>query len=393
MRTILSILFGLALVACRPAPSIASYDQLDYGMPVETADVDGTALAYVDVGQGPQTLVLIHGLGSYMPAWKHNLGPLSERYRVIALDLPGYGRSEKPRAPYSMRYFVAKVRGLLQQLDVHDPVLVGHSMGGQIAITYALMHPEEVHGLVLASPAGLETFADGEAKWLASAVTPEFTCLASDEAIYSRHVGNFHKMPEDAEFMVRDRIAMKGAAEFPAYCEAVSASVTGMLDGPVHDRLPSLKAPTLVTFGKNDTLIPNPFLHGGSTVRLAKREVARIPGATLTVLPKAGHMAQFEQAQPWNQAVIAFVDALPVPVRDGGTSDAEPPAAEPPSAPQPAPEPVESVEDSVPEPVPSQDVDAAPDSSPDASSSEAVGEVQTQESPAVLPADTPSEEG
>ena len=361
MRTTLCTLFALALAlpGCKPAPAIASYDQLDYGMPVETADIDGTTLAYVDVGEGPQTLVLIHGLGSYMPAWKHNLGPLSEHYRVIALDLPGYGRSDKPNAPYSMRYFVAKVRGLLQQLGVERPVLVGHSMGGQIATTYALQHPDEVQGLVLASPAGLETFEDGEAKWLANAVTPEFTCLASDEMIYARHVGNFHKMPEDAEFMVRDRIAMKRAAEFEDYCTAVSRSVTGMLDGPVHDRLPLVRTPTLVTFGKNDNLIPNPFLHGGSTVRLAKREVQRIPDSTLVVLPKAGHMAQFEQAEAWNHAVLEFVATLPpVPAKP---AEPEPPAAEPepvaesPAEPEPVAEPEPAAEPETPtEPEPAE---------------------------------------
>jgi pimeloyl-ACP methyl ester carboxylesterase len=353
---LLTLCLGLSVGGCKPATGIASFDQLDYGLPVETADVDGTDLAYVDLGEGPQTLVLIHGLGSYMPAWSNNLEALSRNYRVIALDLPGYGRSAKPNAPYSMRYFVAKVRGLLEQLDVHNPVLVGHSMGGQISLTYALMYPQEVQGLVLASPAGLETFEDGEAKWLANAVTPEFTCLATDEAIYSRHVGNFHKMPKDAEFMVRDRVAMKSAAEFPQYCIAVSRSVAGMLDGPVHARLPSVSVPTLVTFGKNDTLIPNPFLHGGSTKRLVEREAKRIPGVELVVLPKAGHMAHFERASEWNATVLEFVAALPaVPPRmPEATADPEPVPSTPPEPtpvvgepePEPAPEPVvETVEE------------------------------------------------
>lgn len=342
-RFIASLALTLALGAaggCKASPKLASFSDLDYGLPVETVDVEGTTLAYIDVGEGPQTLVLIHGLGSYMPAWRNNVAALSEHARVIALDLPGYGQSDKPLAPYSMRYFVAKIRGLLDALGVENPVLVGHSMGGQIAMTYALQHPQEVAGLVLASPAGLETFADGEAKWLANAVTPEFTCLASDESIYVRHMGNFHAMPKDAAFMVDDRIAMRGAAEFGDYCVAVSRSVAGMLDGPVQERLGEITAPTLVSFGKFDNLIPNPFLHGGSTVRLAKREVARIPGASLLVLPKAGHMAHYEQAQAWNDAVLRFVRTLPVPaaselaaVEDGTAPEPEP------SRPAPAPEP------------------------------------------------------
>ncbi len=339
------LVLGLVLAGCKPAPTIASFAELDYGLPVETADVAGDALAYVDVGEGPQTLVLIHGLGSYIPAWSQNIDALAASHRVIAIDLPGFGRSDKPNAPYSMRYFVAKVRGLLQQLGVQHPVLVGHSMGGQIAITYALAHPDEVGALVLTSPAGLETFEDGEAKWLANAVTPEFTCLASDEAIFARHVGNFHAMPEQAEFMVRDRIAMKSAEDFPAYCVAVSRSVAGMIDDPVHSRLSMLEPPVLVLFGKNDGLIPNPFLHGGSTVRLAEQEVERIRGAQLEILPRAGHMAQFEQAPAWNARVLAFVDALPPPpgpVAEPAPPKAKPtapPKAKPTAKPEPEPEP------------------------------------------------------
>lgn len=344
---------GVLLGGCKPAPRIASFDELDYGLRVETADVGGTELAYVDMGEGPQTLVLIHGLGSYMPAWSNNLAPLAADARVIALDLPGYGRSDKPNAPYSMRYFVAKVRGLLETLEVDNPVLVGHSMGGQIALTYALMYPDEVRALVLASPAGLETFEDGEAKWLAQAVTPEFTCLASNEAIYSRHVGNFHAMPKEAEFMVEDRVAMKSASEFPQYCLAVSRSVAGMLDGPVHDRLPTVSVPTLVTFGKNDNLIPNPFLHGGSTQRLAEREAKRIPGADVVVLPKAGHMAHFERANAWNAEVLQFVRALP-PVPEHQPEPASEPEPEPDPEPALQLNPAPAVEQS--DPVPESEV-------------------------------------
>ncbi len=348
----LMLAFG-ASSGCKPSAKLASFSQLEYAFSVETANIDGTRLAYVDVGKGPQTLVLIHGLGSYMPSWRNNVAALSKHARVVALDLPGYGQSDKPLAPYSMGYFVAKIRGLLEALDVHHPVLVGHSMGGQIAMTYALQHPEDVAGLVLASPAGLETFADGEAKWLANAVTPEFTCLASDESIDVRHAGNFHAIPKDAEFMVADRIAMKGAAEFADYCVAVSRSVAGMLDGPVHERLGDLTAPTLVSFGKHDNLIPNPFLHPGSTVRLAKREVARIPGASLVVL-NAGHMAHYEQADAWNDAVLRFVRNLPIPEpteesAKGATAtveqEADPVVAPDPAGdrePGPVPEPVSS---------------------------------------------------
>jgi pimeloyl-ACP methyl ester carboxylesterase len=324
MQRLFLILFVLVLApGCRPAPEPRA--------PAEprTTAVDGTSIAYLDTGEGPHTLVLIHGLGSYAKAWSKNVGALAKEYRVIAVDLPGYGGSDKPDAPYSMQYFAEVLHGLLGQLDVHHPVLVGHSMGGQIAITYALLYPEEYSGLVLTSPAGLETFDDGEAKWLAGAVTPEFTCAASDEAIYTRHAQNFYQMPADAHFMVEDRIAQRSAKDFVAYCTAVSRSVAGMLDFPVADRLGEIGKKTLVLFGKYDNLIPNPFLHGGSTVKLVEKQAKAIPHGEIEIFENAGHFAQFEVAEAWNARVLRFLRSLPPP---------PPKQATPPPEPAPAPE-------------------------------------------------------
>lgn len=360
MRAVTRFVFVLAAVlvaACRPATSPET-PQHDYPWPVQLADIGGTKLAYAEMGSGPHTLVLVHGLGSYMPAWTHNVDALASRYRVIAVDLPGYGKSDKPDAPYSMKYFARSLRALLDELGVTQPVLVGHSMGGQIAMTYALMYPNGYAGLVLTSPAGLETFGDAEATWMANSVTPAFTCGADDEAIYTRHVQNFHAMPKDAEVMIDDRIAMRDDPDFPDYCRAVSRSVAGMLDQPVHDQIPEIAGPVLVLFGKSDALIPNPFLHGGSTARLAQREVEAFPDAELVLLDKAGHMAQFEAHERWNAAVLDFVATLPSgprPTRAAPPERAAPvkkAQSEPASSPEPAPPVDEPLAEPEPEPAP-----------------------------------------
>ncbi len=323
------------LAGCKP-DGVTTWAEVSYPWATQHADIDGTKVAYADLGQGERTLVLIHGLGSYGPVWKNNAESLAQHHRVIVLDLPGYGRSDKPPAPYSMTYFAQNVHALLAELDVRDPVLVGHSMGGQIAMTYALKYPDEYAALVLTSPAGFEEFEDGEAKWLANAVTPAFTCAADDEAVYVRTAGNFHRMPKDAKFMVDDRIATKTSPDFPDYCVAVSRSVAGMLDEPVYAQLPEIAKPVLVLFGKHDNLIPNPFLHGGSTVRLAEEAVARLPDADLVVLPRAGHMAQFEAADAWNAEVERFVSRLPAADASApATAPAAPTGARAPSEPEP----------------------------------------------------------
>jgi pimeloyl-ACP methyl ester carboxylesterase len=292
-----------------------AFTELSYPEPVSrtrTLKVGTATVAYTDQGEGQSALVLVHGLGSYLPAWKDNVAALAEHHRVIAIDLPGYGKSSKRSDhAYSMAFFAGVVQGVIEELDLRQPVIVGHSMGGQIAITHALRYPGKARALVLTSPAGLETFEDGEAQWLADAVTEDFTCKATPEAIWGRHVQNFHRMPKDAHFMATDRVAVIGGPDFPQYCRAVSRSVRAMLDEPVYARLPEVDVPTLVVFGKYDQLIPNPFLHGGSTERLAKKTVTRLPKGELVILPSAGHMAQMEQADAWNRAVLEFLRKVP----------------------------------------------------------------------------------
>lgn len=390
-----AILVALALGGCAKHTGVA-FRELRYPMATRDVRVGTAEIAVHDTGKGERTLVLIHGLGSSMPAWKHNIAALAEHYRVVAIDLPGYGKSSKANYAYSMAFFAKAVRGVVRELGLEHVTLVGHSMGGQIAMTYALAYPEDVEALVLSSPAGLETFDEGEARWLAGALTPEFTCNADAEAIWTRHAANFYRIPKDAEFMVKDRLAVIGGPDFAAYCLAVSRSVAGMIDGPVASRLGDLDLPVLVVFGDADGLIPNPFLHGGSTVKLAKKAVEKLPDGELVILEKAGHMAQFELAEQWNAAVLDFLadakvpkgerrrrDAPPAvgatidPLYAPGTDpDAQPPGepAAPPSeavppveAPPPAPE-VEPEIEPMPEPgeTPAAPADATPTPTPSA---------------------------
>jgi pimeloyl-ACP methyl ester carboxylesterase len=368
---VLALACGVSTMpGCKPTGGTAFAD-LDYGVATKTVAVGTAQINYVEAGSGERTLVLIHGLASDLRAWRNNIDALARDYRVIAIDLPGYGKSSKGNYTYSMEFFAKVVRGVVRELELGTPTLVGHSMGGQVAMTYALMYPDALEALVLTSPAGLETFEDGEARWLANAMTPEFTCKASSEAIYIRHVQNFHKMPRDAEFMIDDRLAVVGGEGFDEYCRAVSRSVAGMLDQPVHDRLPQIRVPTLVLFGANDQLIPNPFLHGGSTVRLADKTAKLIPGARLEILPRAGHMAQFEQSEPWNAQVQQFLNgvpphdpnAAPTPVRERDARGEEvdslyAPGTDPDDAPAPAPA-------VAPAPAPEPEADPAPDPAPE----------------------------
>jgi len=111
-------------------------------------EVDGLSLHYLVEGRGP-AVVLLHGLGGFAASWRHNIAPLAARATVYALDLPGFGRSAKPRAHYELSYFARALHGFLDGLGLSQASLVGHSLGGAVAVTYALTHPTRVERLAL----------------------------------------------------------------------------------------------------------------------------------------------------------------------------------------------------------------------------------------------------
>ena len=319
MKRLITILLGAVLVmmlngcaatrAWYHLPAL-EFDQVDYGYQVRHARVDGMDIAYLDEGRGEQTLLLIHGLGTSAKGWQRNIPALSARHRVIALDLPGYGHSSKGAYPYSMRFHAETAAGLLAALGIERAVWVGHSMGGQIALTAALELPERVEALVLLSTAGFEGFTEGEGDWMKGAVTPKFVAESPVRQIAANLHSNFHETPPEAEFFITDRIQIRGARDFDDYCYAVWRNVAAMLDGPTHDRLEEIDRPALIVFGELDRLIPNPFLHGGWTRDVAAFGHARISGSRLIMLPETGHMTMFERPDEVNAAIIEFVGRL-----------------------------------------------------------------------------------
>jgi len=313
MRTFIFLFLGFNLIsACmtpfRKFPKVSTIDELPYPFETKTADLgNGIKIAYSDQGKGKETIFFIHGLASYMPAWKKNLDELSKTYRCIAIDLPGYGKSSKGAYDGSMDFFAEQVFRLANVLGVDQFWLAGHSMGGQISLVMALKQPERIKGLILAAPAGFETFNEGEKQWFREAVTARATALTPTEQIIANFASNFDNMPSDAYFMITDRLAMRNAKDFDAFCYMIPQSVQGMVNGPVFDQLHKITQPVLVLYGKNDNLIPNRFLHGGTTDAVAKKGCAQLKNHKLVMVPKAGHFVQWEGFSAFNSEVLAFV--------------------------------------------------------------------------------------
>jgi pimeloyl-ACP methyl ester carboxylesterase len=294
--------------AYRNIEPLKSLKDLNYPYEVKYAALSGNInLAYVDEGSGDYTIIFIHGLGSYLPAWKKNIEGLKVNYRCIAIDLPGYGKSSK--APHSgmMTFYAGVVNELIENLKLKNVVIAGHSMGGQIGIMAALNYPENIKKLVLVDPAGFEEFTEGQKQWFRDVMTLDGVKKTTVEQIQTNLASNFYNVPDDASFMITDRIAMRTAADFDNYCYAVVQSVNGMVDEPVFQLLDKIKQPTLILFGANDNLIPNRFLNAGKTANIAMKGHEKIAGSKLVIVPKAGHFLQFEKPDEVNKEIMGFL--------------------------------------------------------------------------------------
>lgn len=271
---------------------------------------DGSAIALADEGKGPYTLFFIHGLASSMLVWRRNLPTLAQHFRCVAIDLPGYGASPKGRRPLDMVYLSSIISEAIYRKGLKNVVLVGHSMGGQVAMMTALRYPYTIQRLVLAAPAGFETFNTLQKVALRRGADPAAVRRNTPDQIEKNLKFSFYRYDEEAAFMIQDRIDIIGSAAFDDYCLTVSESIKAMINGEVWPNLHLIQSPTQVFFGANDPLIPNRlFTPLGRTAQVAQAGTARIPRAELTLLEQCGHFVPFEQAELFNQGVKQFLQA------------------------------------------------------------------------------------
>lgn len=278
--------------------------------PYRWVEVDGIDTAYLDTGGAGPVVLLVHGLSSHAAFWQHQVDALAEDHRVLAVDLPGFGASDRPDAPYTPPWYAEHLVSFLDVLQIERVHYVGHSMGGQIGLTLALEHEERLSSLILAAPAGIETFRPGHAAWMSEYWT-EARTLYSAEVDVRRSFGMVFAQPDEhAEQLLAERVQLGQHEAFRGTSVAVSRCVSGMLEHPVHERLPEISVPTLIVFGRRDALIPNPIFNGGRTAAVAHEGQSRIPGAELVLIRGAGHAVQHDAPDLFNQAAQDFLSRL-----------------------------------------------------------------------------------
>jgi pimeloyl-ACP methyl ester carboxylesterase len=262
---------------------------------------NGLRLFYFAAGDlARPALLLLHGLGDEADTWRHLIEPLSRRWRVIAPDLPGFGRSDKPRRPYTLDFLRGCIFELLEALAIDKVMLVGHSLGGMLVHGMLLDQPDRASGLALLDGA-LLTRPQRLSPSLLLFLTPLlgeyiYTSLRKDpQAAYASlrpYYTGMENLPQaERDFLyyrVNQRVWSDGQRRaYLSTLRHMAASISRLQKG-LPARLADLHIPTLILWGAQDQI--NPPENGVALSHLQ-------PETRLVLIPEAGHMPHQERPQ------------------------------------------------------------------------------------------------
>ena len=276
-------------------------------MRTRTIHVGDVSLACTEAGEGGRPVLLVHGFTADSREVAGSLGSLAGLgWHAVAPDLRGHGRSDRPTDPdaYSLELMAADVVALADRLGWDRFALVGHSMGGAVAQLVALTQPDRLTGLVLASTfhgpvPGITMELVELGRW----VVREAGMAGLADAMAARRA----ESPESVAAFERLQEALPGYAEesrarleatSPDMWMALAPRFVSQVDRL--DRLGKIVVPTAVVVGGLDTTM----------LEDCRRIAATIPGATLAVIPDAGHVPQLERPDAWWAALSGFLGSL-----------------------------------------------------------------------------------
>lgn len=260
---------------------------------MEFQQVGGLFVRYNDVGSG-EPVLLIHGLGGSIESWINNTGELAKSLRVIAVDLPGFGLSDKPKMNYTIKFYQEFVARFLKILKLEEVSIVGSSLGGHVAAEVAINHPGLVKRLVMISPPGAlpRSFKGTPALMRYSKVIN-----AKSVRQVRRALSAVDNKPVDDSYaqIVYQKMSMPGARE------AFLSALLGSAKAPrLNNRLHKIKASTLVLWGKEDIMIP---------VRFAEPFV-NMKNCRIIMLENCGHRPHVDRPALFNKLVVDFLAEL-----------------------------------------------------------------------------------
>jgi pimeloyl-ACP methyl ester carboxylesterase len=249
--------------------------------------LDGTRIHYVNYGKGSDALVLIHGWTMNVDNWRDQIPALTKRNRVIAIDLPGHGQSDKPQTTYSMDLFARAVDAVMRDAKVKRAVLVGHSMGTPVARQFYRKYPEKTLAIVI---------VDGVLRPLGDKAMMEPMMAAFRGPNYKDSVTQMLARMFGPGLSVEAKERIKTSTLNTPQHVLVSA-MEGMIDPSiwVEDKI---NVPVLAIMAKNPLFPPN--------IEEAARSIA--PNLEFHMWDGVGHFVMMEKPKEFNEGVLAFLD-------------------------------------------------------------------------------------
>jgi len=253
--------------------------------------IDNVLIRYIDKNQRGFPLFLIHGLGGSVESWTNNIEFLSNKFRIIALDLPGFGLSDKPKVSYTINFYVNFLEKFIKKFKINHLFLIGSSLGGHIAVEFTIKNRKIVDKLILISPAGSlpksfkgtvalkRYFKIVEAK----SSNDIYRILTSiDNAMADRSYANF----------IYKRLSIPGAKD------AFISALKGSAKAPRYNsKLAKIDTNMLLIWGKVDKMIPlkyiSPFMELGNS--------------RIIIIENCGHRPHVENPKLFNKVVKDFL--------------------------------------------------------------------------------------
>ena len=243
---------------------------------------DGLHYVYLEGGQG-EPLMLLHGFGADKDNFTRVARHLTSRYHVIVPDQIGFGESSHPpQADYTAVSQAGNLHALAQALGIKQLHLGGSSMGGQIALTYASLYPDQVHSLWLLAPAGVWSAPPGD---LAKSIqrSGKNTLLPKNEEEFARLFSFVMSDPPYIPRFVKNVIAQEGIANYDLHARIFEQTKN---DNTLEKRVAGLQTPSLIVWGEQDRA-----LHVDSAAILHKL----LPRSQVIILPDVGHLPMIER--------------------------------------------------------------------------------------------------
>ncbi|HWC15164.1 MAG TPA: alpha/beta fold hydrolase [Actinomycetota bacterium] len=272
--------------------------------------------ALVAGDEAAEPVVMLHGLGGTKSSWLPIVPALARRHRVIALDLPGFGSSSKPRGRYDARWFSRRVFSFLDEMDVDAAFVAGNSMGGRIAMEMAMTNPARVRAIACLCPA--TAFSKRPGLWLVKLLRPELAFAAS--RLPRSYVLDGLKQLFADPARVEDEWFEAAVDDFltiwrsPRARMAFSAAARHIyMEEPTGEtgfwaRLAAMDPPALYLYGTRDVLINH---HSSRGVRKA------LPGCEVVVWQDSGHVPQIEHPERTSSTILGFFERATAELKVG----------------------------------------------------------------------------